>query len=198
MNQYLIKTASANLPTEYGTFQVLVYRSTKDGLEHTVLLRRGKSNAPFLVRVHSSCLTGDTFSSLKCDCHSQLVKSLRKIGKVKNGALIYLNQEGRGIGLTNKIKAYALQDQGFDTIQANKKLGLEADLRDYSIAAHILDDLKIKKIILLTNNPDKINRLNEHGITVLRRQRLETPPNKTNRSYLQTKKNQMGHKLKMV
>lgn len=198
MNQYLIKTASANLPTEYGIFQVLVYRSKKDNLEHTVLLRRGKSNTPFLVRIHSSCLTGDIFSSLKCDCRDQLVMSLKKISKAQNGALIYLNQEGRGIGLTNKIKAYALQDKGLNTIQANERLGLAADLRDYSVAAHILNNLKINQVILLTNNPDKISQLNKFGIKVIQNQRVETPPNKINKNYLQTKKNQMGHKLRMV
>lgn len=193
-----MKLAKAILPTEYGTFEVLVYKSKKDGLEHTVLLRKSKSNAPFLVRVHSSCQTGDIFSSLKCDCRDQLVLSLKKIGKAKNGALIYLNQEGRGIGLTNKIKAYALQDQGFDTIQANKKLGLKTDLRNYSIAAHILKDLKIRNIILLTNNPDKISQLNKHGIKVVKSERLEAPPNKINKNYLKIKKDQLGHKLSLV
>lgn len=192
-----MKLAQAILPTEYGTFKVLVYKF-KDGLEHTVLLRKAKSNAPFLVRVHSSCLTGDTFSSLKCDCRDQLVKSLKKIGKSKNGALIYLNQEGRGIGLTNKIKAYALQNQGFDTIQANEKLGLKTDLRDYSVAAHILKDLKINNIILLTNNPDKISQLNKYGIKVIRNESIESPPNKINKSYLKIKKDQLGHKLSLV
>lgn len=198
MKQYLVKRASATLPTIYGTFQVLVYRSKKDDLEHTVLLKRGKSKLPFLVRVHSSCLTGDTFSSLKCDCRDQLIKSLKKIGKADNGALIYLNQEGRGIGLTNKIKAYALQEEGFDTIQANEKLGFEADLRDYSVAAHILNDLKINRIILLTNNPDKISQLHGRGINVVRNERVEVPPNKINKSYLKIKKDQLGHKLRMI
>lgn len=192
-----MKVAQALLPTEYGTFKVLVYKS-QDGLEHTVLLRRSKSNIPFLVRVHSSCLTGDIFSSLKCDCRDQLVMSLKKIGKVKNGALIYLNQEGRGIGLTNKIKAYALQDQGFDTIQSNKKLGLKIDLRDYEVAALILKDLKINRIILLTNNPDKISQLNKHGIKVIKSERVESPPNKINKNYLKIKKDQLGHKLSLV
>lgn len=192
-----MKVAQALLPTEYGTFKVLVYKF-KDGLEHTVLLHRSKSDTPFLVRVHSSCSTGDIFSSLKCDCRDQLVMSLKKIGKAKNGALIYLNQEGRGIGLTNKIKAYALQDQGLDTIKANEKLGLEADLRDYSVAAQILKDLKINNIIMLTNNPDKISQLERYGIKVVRSERLEAPPNKINKQYLKTKKDQLGHKLSLV
>lgn len=192
-----MKLTSANLPTEYGTFKVLVYKS-KDGLEHTVLLRRDKSNTPFLVRVHSSCLTGDIFSSLKCDCRDQLVMSLKKIGKAQNGALIYLNQEGRGIGLTNKIKAYALQDQGFDTIQANEKLGLKTDLRDYKIAALIIKDLKINNIILLTNNPDKISQLTKHGIKVIKSESIEVPPNKNNENYLKIKKVKLGHKLQLV
>lgn len=193
-----MKLASANLPTEYGHFKILVYQSKRNGREHTVLLKQKNKKNKFLVRIHSQCLTGDTFSSLKCDCRDQLVMSLKKIGKAQNGALIYLNQEGRGIGLTNKIKAYALQDRGFDTIQANKKLGLKTDLRDYEVAARILKDLKINKIILLTNNPDKINQLNKHGIKVLRSESIEAPPNKINKSYLKIKKDQLGHKLRMV
>lgn len=193
-----MKLASANLPTEYGHFKILVYQSKKDGREHTVLLKQKNKKNKFLVRIHSQCLTGDTFSSLKCDCRDQLVMSLKKIGKAQNGALIYLNQEGRGIGLTNKIKAYALQDRGFDTIQANKKLGLAADLRDYSVAAEILKDLDIFQIILLTNNPDKASQLASFGITVKKCIPLEVTPNRINKSYLKTKKEKMGHKLKLV
>lgn len=198
MNQYIVKTASATLPTEYGTFQVLVYQSKKDGLEHTVLLRKGEPQTPFLVRVHSSCLTGDIFSSLKCDCRDQLVMSLKKIGKAQNGALIYLSQEGRGIGLTNKIKAYKLQEEGLDTIEANKKLGFADDLRDYKIAAGILKDLNIDRIVLLTNNPDKARQLASHGITILQCIPIEVAPNRLNKNYLKAKKHKLGHKLSLV
>ncbi|MBI3109784.1 GTP cyclohydrolase II [Candidatus Daviesbacteria bacterium] len=193
-----MKPASANLPTKYGHFKIFVYQSKKDGREHTVLLKQKNKKDKFLVRIHSQCLTGDTFSSLKCDCRDQLVMSLKKIGKAQNGALIYLNQEGRGIGLTNKIKAYALQDRGLDTIQANKKLGLAADLRDYSVAAEVLKDLGIFQIILLTNNPDKASQLASFGITVKKCIPLEVRPNRINKSYLKTKKEKMGHKLKLV
>lgn len=196
MNQSVIKTASATLPTEYGSFQVLVYQSKEDRLEHTVLSKKGKRK-PILVRIHSQCLTGDTFSSLKCDCRDQLIKSLTKIGR-QGGVLIYLNQEGRGIGLTNKIKAYFLQDSGLDTVEANKKLGLGADLRDYKVAAQILKSLKISQISLLTNNPDKVNQLKSFGITVKSCIPLEINPNRLNIGYLKIKKDKLGHKLTLV
>lgn len=192
------QTASANLPTRYGLFRIVVYQSIKDQSEHVVFLKGKKFTKPSLVRIHSKCLTGDTFSSLRCDCHDQLVASLIKIGKAPAGALVYLNQEGRGIGLINKIKAYALQETGLDTVQANEQLGFAADSRNYHIAAEILRDLQIKQILLLTNNPDKAYQLRKSGITIMKCVPLEIPPNPVDQKYLKTKKQKLGHKLKLV
>lgn len=193
----VIKIASATLPTSYGRFQIVVYQSIKDKSEHVVLAKNKRLKESTLVRIHSQCLTGDVFSSLKCDCREQLYKSLKKIGK-QGGVLIYLNQEGRGLGLANKIKAYSLQDQGYDTVEANYALGFPADARQYQIAADILQDLGIGKINLLTNNPDKVVQLDSYGITVRRCIPLEVAPNKINKDYLKTKKNKLGHKLNLV
>lgn len=192
----IIKKASAILPTIYGVFNIKVYTAAK--LEHVALLKGKDFKKPVLVRIHSRCLTGDVFSSLRCDCHEQLQKSLTEIGKVQNGALIYLNQEGRGIGLVNKIKAYTLQETGLDTVQANEQLGFASDPRSYKIAAQILKELKINQINLLTNNPDKVTQLRHYGISVIKCIPLEITPNKINRNYLRTKKNRLGHKLKLV
>ena len=205
MKQDIIKIVSAKLPTKFGIFEIIVYKGIKDGLEHAVLLRSKKFTSfkenkyknPTLVRIHSQCLTGDTFSSLKCDCGEQLMISLKRIGKM-GGVLIYLNQEGRGIGFTNKIKAYALQDKGLDTIEANKKLGFAPDLREYKVAAQILKDLGIHQIVLLTNNPDKTSQLMRFGITITKCIPLEVAPNKINKSYLKAKKDKLGHNLKLV
>lgn len=186
------------LPTSYGIFKIIIYKSSDDKLEHAVLIKGQNLTEPVLVRIHSRCLTGDVFSSLRCDCREQLIVGLTKIGKVKNGVLIYLSQEGRGIGLGNKIKAYALQEKGFDTVEANEQLGFAADPRSYKVAAQILKDLKIKQINLLTNNPDKVNQLNKLGIKVEKTIPLEITPNPIDISYLKTKKNKMGHKLKLV
>lgn len=193
-----MKVASAILPTKYGTFKVIIFRSKKDKLEHVALLKGKNFKSEVLVRVHSCCLTGDVFSSLRCDCHEQLQKSLTMIGNSKNGVFIYLNQEGRGIGLTNKIKAYALQETGLDTIQANEQLGFKADHRSYKIAAQILKDLNINRINLLTNNPDKINQLKIYGVNIIKCTTLEITPNGINKNYLKTKKNSLGHILKLV
>lgn len=192
------QVADAKLPTVYGVFQIIIYKSEKDGLEQAVFLKGKNFNRPTLVRIHSQCLSGDVFSSLRCDCREQLVKSLVKIGKARNGVLIYLNQEGRGIGLSSKIKAYDLQDQGLDTVEANQKLGLAADLRDYQVAAQILKDLKISQIALLTNNPDKADQLKKYGIKVTKCIPLEISPNPVNKNYLKTKKEKLGHKLTLV
>lgn len=197
MKPIVNKITSASLPTAYGNFQIIVYKSIKDNFEHVALVKAKNFQEHTLVRIHSQCLTGDVFSSLKCDCRDQLIMSLIKIGQ-EGGVLIYLSQEGRGIGLTNKIKAYALQDKGYDTVEANKKLGFEADLRDYKIAAQILKDLNIDQIALLTNNPAKIRELKGYGITVAECIPLEVIPNKINKSYLKTKKNKLGHKLNLV
>jgi 3,4-dihydroxy 2-butanone 4-phosphate synthase / GTP cyclohydrolase II len=193
----VVKTASSLLPTVYGKFQILVYRSVTDNLEHVALVM-GKIKAQMLVRIHSQCLTGDTLGSLTCDCGQQLKKSLELIKKAKSGVLLYLNQEGRGIGLTNKIKAYAKQNLGMDTVEANQDLGFGSDERDYKIAADILKDLKIQNISLLTNNPDKVHGLQTHGIKVLKQLPLEIKPNTTSRKYLSTKKMKLGHNLNLV
>lgn len=191
------KAAEATLPTKYGLFKIIVYKSLNINLEHTVLtLGRIKKGA--LTRLHSQCLTGDTFSSLRCDCGEQLIKSMQLISKSGNGIILYLNQEGRGIGLTNKIKAYALQDQGYDTVTANEALGFPSDARSYKIAADILKDLGAEDINLLTNNPDKKDRLSKYGIIIKKRIPLEVSPTSNNHSYLETKKIKLGHKLKLV
>ena len=194
----LAKTAAASLPTIYGTFQLLIYTSYPDGREHAVLLIKGGNKKEYLARVHSQCLTGDTLLSLRCDCREQLHMSMKYISKARQGVIIYLNQEGRGIGLTNKIKAYALQDQGHDTVEANEQLGFPADARQYKIAADILKDLGILKVHLLTNNPDKERQLSRFGIDVLQTVPLEVKPNKINKEYLTIKKQKLSHRLRMV
>ncbi|HZL08066.1 MAG TPA: 3,4-dihydroxy-2-butanone-4-phosphate synthase [Candidatus Dormibacteraeota bacterium] len=194
------KAASSMLPTEYGDFQLNIYKSTLGHQEHAVLLldKEPVSAKPMLTRVHSKCLTGDSFSSLRCDCQAQLHRSLEMIQAAGRGVLIYLDQEGRGIGLANKVKAYALQDEGYDTAEANQELGFEADPRTYEAAAQILNDLKIAKIDLLTNNPHKQEQLTALGISVNRRIPLEISPNKLNAKYLATKKHKFGHRLTEV
>lgn len=193
-----MKIASATLPTKYGIFKLKVFKSKKDGLEHVALIKGNDFKKPVLVRIHSRCLTGDVFSSLRCDCRKQLIAGLTKISKAKNGVLIYLNQEGRGIGLANKIRAYALQEKGFDTVEANEQLGFAADPRSYEVAAKILKDLNICKINLLTNNPDKTSQLENFGVKVIKTIPIEIAPNSTNLEYLKTKKYKLGHKLKLV
>lgn len=192
------KTAAASLPTIYGTFQLFIYTSYPDELEHAVFLMKGKGTKEYLIRVHSQCLTGDTFLSLRCDCRDQLHMSMKYISKAGQGVIIYLNQEGRGIGLTNKIKAYVLQDNGHDTVEANKSLGFPADARQYKIAADILKDLGILKVHLLTNNPDKEKQLSKFGIEVIKTKPIEVKPNKVNKKYLAAKKQKLAHRLKLV
>ena len=183
------KKAEASLPTEFGNFKAIVYETEK---ENHLILVNGDIKENMLVRVHSQCLTGDTFHSLKCDCQKQLQTAMEKIGK-EGGILLYLNQEGRGIGLANKIKAYKLQEQGMDTVEANEKLGFTADQRDYTEAAKILKDLDIKSIKLLTNNPEKIKGLEEAGIKITERIPLQIPSTKHSEEYLKTKKEKLGH-----
>ncbi len=192
----VIKVATSTLPTIYGIFQISVYKSLVDNREHTVLLK-GNIRQPLLTRVHSQCFTGDTLFSLRCDCRQQLHQSLELISKAGSGVILYLNQEGRGIGLMNKIKAYSLQDQGHDTVEANHKLGFPADARNYEVAADILKDLGIKKINLLTNNPDKEKQLATFGIHIIKRIPIESLPNGINTKYLATKKRKLGHRLNM-
>lgn len=191
------KVAESKLPTSFGNFTIDVYRSIADHSEH-IALSMGNLANPVTTRIHSMCLTGDTFGSLRCDCQSQLLKSLATVAKKGTGLILYLNQEGRGIGLTNKIKAYALQDQGLDTVDANCQLGLGIDTRDYGIAAAILEDMAISDIELLTNNPDKITQLKSLGIKKIKPVSLETDPNGVNNHYLATKKNKLGHRLEKV
>ncbi len=190
------KKASSLLPTPYGTFEIMVYNTKLDDCEHVVLKSDWEGDTP-LVRLHSKCLTGDTFASLRCDCGEQLHLAMETIGKM-GGIVLYLNQEGRGIGLTNKINAYTLQDQGVDTVEANLHLGLPIDARDYKVAVNMLKDLGISQIRLLTNNPEKVRELKKLGIRVKEMVPIEVTPNKENRSYLLAKKQKLGHLLTKV
>ncbi len=193
------KEASTVLPTPWGEFKLHLYRSVVDDLNYLALVKgevRGKENV--LVRVHSQCLTGDVFHSRRCDCGDQLRQALELISQEGEGVILYLPQEGRGIGLVNKIKAYQLQDGGLDTVEANEKLGFEPDLRDYGIGAQILVDLGLTTLRLLTNNPRKIVGLEGYGLKIVERIPLQVPIQESNRSYLLTKKKKMGHLLKGV
>ncbi len=190
---------TATLPTSYGNFKLIVYESELDQLHHLALvLGKIKGTEPVLVRVHSQCLTGDVFDSQRCDCGKQLHQAMQLIQKEKKGVLLYMRQEGRGIGLANKIKAYALQEKGLDTVEANHALGFDADLRDYGIGAQILAALGLKNIRLLTNNPKKIVGLEGYNLNVTQCVALEIEPNALNINYLRTKKNKLGHILRRV
>ncbi|MCL5670847.1 MAG: GTP cyclohydrolase II [Acidobacteria bacterium] len=193
------RVASAHLPTEFGPFTVHVYECPSQNREHLALVKGKLSpDRAVLVRVHSQCVTGDTLYSIRCDCRDQLATAMKKISEKGEGVLVYLSQEGRGIGLANKIRAYALQDKGLDTVQANERLGLPADMRDYSVGAQILADLGVRKIHLLTNNPKKVSGIRRYGLRILRRVPLEIPPTTCNRRYLKVKKDKLGHLLSKV
>ena len=185
---------TVTLPTEYGTFVLHLYESQIDGTNHIALVKGTLGDAPAIVRVHSECLTGDVFGSCRCDCGQQLDQSLRRIAE-SGGVLLYMRQEGRGIGLANKIKAYALQDKGRDTVEANHELGFNSDLRDYGIGAQILVDLGIKKLKLLTNNPRKIIGLEGYGLEIVERIPLRLEHCRDNEKYLTTKKEKLDHLL---
>jgi 3,4-dihydroxy 2-butanone 4-phosphate synthase/GTP cyclohydrolase II len=190
------RIADAQLPTRFGDFRVIGYKSSMDEREHVALIKgeiEGKDG--ILVRMHSECLTGDIFGSLRCDCGQQLLAALERIEEEGSGAVVYLKQEGRGIGLHNKIKAYELQDKGRDTVQANQELGFKPDLRDYGIGAQILLDLGLSKIRILTNNPRKIIGLEGYSLTITGREPLKVTAGKHNEKYLATKRSKLGHLL---
>lgn len=197
-NEKLVKNeADVRIPTKFGEFEFVGYSDQIENKEYLAIIKgdvRGKENVT--VRLHSECLTGDVFGSKRCDCQDQLHKSLHEIENKGEGLVIYLRQEGRGIGILNKLKAYKLQDQGYDTVEANHKLGFEDDLRDYAVAAQIIKDLNIKSISLMTNNPSKIKGLETYGIKIVDREEIEIPANDVDEKYLKTKKEKMGHLLK--
>jgi 3,4-dihydroxy 2-butanone 4-phosphate synthase/GTP cyclohydrolase II len=196
-NEKMVERVSeVNLPTRYGVFRAVGFKDKITNEEHIALVH-GNINfsKPVLVRVHSECLTGDVFGSQRCDCGDQLQEALRRISKEGNGILLYMRQEGRGIGLLNKLKAYHLQDNGMDTVEANEALGFPADLRDYGIGAEILANLGVKELRLMTNNPKKISGIYGFGLKVTERIPLEINHNSTNHFYLSTKKTKMGHML---
>lgn len=190
--------AIANLPTRFGDYQVAAFWNDLDRKEHAAFIHGNvvdQEEVP--VRLHSECLTGDAIGSLRCDCRDQLIESLERIGKMDSGIVLYLRQEGRGIGFVNKIKAYQLQDHGFDTVQANELLGFRADERDYAIAAHMLSSLHVKSIRIMTNNPAKMKDLQDHGVRIVGRIPVIVPPNVHDRAYMETKQAKLGHLLNL-
>lgn len=189
----------ADLPSRFGDFRVVAFNADQDGKEHLAVVRgsvRGRSRVP--IRLHSECLTGDVLGSLRCDCRDQLTRSLEEIGSLEAGVLVYLRQEGRGIGLTNKIRAYALQDRGYDTVEANHMLGFQDDERDYGTAAAMIHALGIRSVSLMTNNPRKIRGLRDGGVRVVSRRPVVTPANRHNEHYLLTKQKRSGHLLGLL
>lgn len=201
-NKRLLKArvvATARFPTRFGRFAIYGIKGA-GATDEAVAIQHGKlrNGKPVLVRVHSQCLTGDVFGSERCDCRAQLEFSLRRIAKARSGIVLYLAQEGRGIGLINKLRAYELQDRGFDTVEANRKLGFAADSRDYDFAAAALKALGARSVRLLSNNPEKVSQLERNGVRVVERIPCQPPTTKHSRAYLQTKKKKMGHLLGIV
>ncbi len=196
-NEKLVKrVAEAQLPTEHGEFRIIVYESVIDTYQHIALVKGDVSSGPpVLVRVHSECFTGDVLGSLRCDCKNQLHEAMKMIEEEGRGVIVYMRQEGRGIGLLNKIKAYALQDKGLDTVEANKHLGFDPDPREYGLGAQILADLGVREMRLITNNPVKRAGLEGYGLKVVERVPIIIPPNQHNEKYLKTKKEKLGHLL---
>ena len=193
------RLAEANLPTESGTFRIIGFKSNLTGEEYPVLVKGELSpEKPSLVRIHSQCLTGDVFHSLKCDCGRQLDYAMKRIQEEGHGVIIYQQQEGRGIGITNKIRAYALQDAGQDTVEANLSLGFEADLRSYECCAEIFKQLGLRRVRLMSNNPDKIAALEKAGLEIVERVSIEVEPTENALNYMKTKKEKMGHLLEKV
>ncbi|MDR3651568.1 MAG: bifunctional 3,4-dihydroxy-2-butanone-4-phosphate synthase/GTP cyclohydrolase II [Paludibacter sp.] len=203
---YRLKTESlvemgekVNMPTKYGNFKLIPFRQVSNGMEHVALIKgEWEKDEPILVRVHSSCITGDIFGSMRCECGDQLHKAMQLIEKEGKGVVVYMNQEGRGIGLMNKIKAYKLQEEGMDTVDANLHLGFDADERDYGVGAQILREIGVTKFRLMSNNPVKRIGLEAYGLSIVENVALEIEPNQYNAFYMQTKKNKMGHDLKYV
>ena len=195
VESFIRRAAETTLPTAYGRFRVTAYENTLSGEHHLALMMGEPNGTPPLVRLHSECLTGDALGSQRCDCGAQLAEAQRLIAAEGRGVILYLRQEGRGIGLLNKLRAYALQDEGLDTVEANHQLGFPTDMRDYGVAAQILRDIGLSHVRLLTNNPDKVAGLERNGITVCERVPLVIQPIETNSHYLATKRTKMGHLL---